>query len=661
MSPTPRRPRWVRMLIRTLISAVVLVVFGNVVVATADDATTLGQTIPTLSWIQLTDAKGIGLWNYELAINFKSDIFEPGTAISAMFTEFLWRGYLGCTAVAIWFLDWVLSFDWLTMLTGPLIAIGDALRDVIARFGLAPVFLMIAGLAGGIFIMRGKTARGVYEIIVGCLIVALSATALSNPIQMVAGPGGWIYQARDHTLELVAAMGDQAHTDQNAITSELITTFVRQPVQLISFGQILDGTACEAAYDDSIRQGPYGYTDDVRNAVKSCNDAAGEYANTPNGGMVSSAFIQAPAGLIVLLIAIMIGGTVMLALVSTVLASLKAIINLVLAVLPGGARRPLAHAFAEMFIGIAVFVFAMFFLGVYLMVIQTVFKANEGQPSKAFAIVIIVMVLGLIAFLRYRKGLKAATSRLTDWMGKRPGTAAPRPLAPAGQGAHWMKAAGVYGAGKVLASPQGRAALKNTAMVGVAALTGNPALAGRVVLNSAAMKRAKGALAGRAATAAQPSATSAGHLAFSGRAAPRTRPAAASSAPTTTSTSRARSHPTDHEVIEGVIVDSTEGPQPTPHRLPMRRVIALSPPPSRPLTVRPTRPRPPLPPGSTHTPKPTRPTAATKSPASGPPHIARRPQHEPPPRTPVNPAMTKTAAAAVPRALRSRPTQRRAR
>lgn len=643
MTPTQprRRRRWVQVSIRTLIAATVVTLIGNVAFVAADsDGNHLGQTIPALSWIQLADHKGISLWNYELTINYHSDIFNAGAMISALFTEILWRGYLGCAAVAIWFIDWVVSFEWLDIITTPLMAIGDALLDVISRLGLAPAFLTVAALAGAIFVMRGKIARGIYEMAIGALVVALSATVLSNPIALVAGPDGWIYQARDHTLDLVAAMGDQAETDPNAITSELITTFIRQPVQLVSFGQILDGTPCETVYDDAVTSGPYGYDNNVRDAVAACNEDAGTYAENPSGGMVTSVFLQSPAGLVVLLIAILIGGTVMLSLVSTILASLKAIINLVLAVLPGGARRPLGHAFAEMFIGIATFVFAMFFLGTYLMVIQAVFRAHEGQPSKAFLITLIVMILGLIAFLRYRKALKAATNRLTDWMTQRPGAGSPRPLVPAGQGAHWMKAAGLYGASKALASPQGRTALKNTAAVGAAAMTGNPALASRVLLNHAATKKARTVL-GNAATPARPANPEPdGYLAFSGRAAPRPRTTTTPSAPSTGAQKAG-----DDTVIDGVIVDPSHGinrliPAEAPQqpRLPMRRVPVLPPPPTRPASLRPTPPRPELPPPPTASgdapqppAPPSRPTPPRKP--AAPLHATRRPQHEPPPRT----------------------------
>lgn len=498
MTKTRTRRQWaVRILKRTGLTAVLLCVLGNVVYAFADGSGQPGQTIPTLSWIQLTDDKGINLWQYELSINFKKDVFEAGSMIAAMFTQMLWQGYLGCAAVAIWFIDWVLSFDWLNIIVGPLRAIGDALRDVIGRFGLMPAFLMISGLVGAMFIFAGKTARGLYEILVGAFIVALAATALSNPIDLVAGPDGLIYQTRDRTLEFVAALGEQAQTDQNSITSDLIETFIRQPVQVISFGQVLDGTECEETYDKIVASGPYGYENNVRDAVNGCNPDAGKYAETPNLGMFSSVMIQGPAGLVVMLVAVLLGGTVMLALVSTIMAALKTIINLALAALPGGARRSLAQCLADIGMGLAMTVFAMFFLAVYMMVIQKIYSSSGGQPSRAFAVTLIFMIMGLIAFWRYRKSLKAASARMAEWLSKRPGGGAPRPLAAPG-GSGMVKMGLAYGASKVLASPKGRAVLEGTAMAGAAALTGNPALAAKVVLGS----RGKGTLLGAAGKAA---------------------------------------------------------------------------------------------------------------------------------------------------------------
>jgi len=622
------------------------VVFGNVVFAAADGSGNMGQTIPTLSWIQLTDARGISLWQYELSIDFSGDLLDPGKSIAAMFTDMLWRGYLGCAAVAIWFLDWVISFDWLTLITGPLTAVGDALRSVIGQFGITAGFLALAGLIGALFIMRGHKARGIYEIGVSALIVALASTVLANPVGLVTGTDGLINQTRDYTLEAVAQMGDQANLETSTITSQLIETFVRQPVQVISFAKVLDGEACEASYDAAVTSGPHGYDDTIRDAVTACDPAAGAYAAAPSMGMVASVMVQGPVGLMVLIMAITLGGGVMMALVSAILAAVKAIINIPLAILPGGARRSLATNAAEVFTGLLQFVFTLFFLAIYLMVIQSLYRATGDQPSKAFAITLVFMIIGLVAFLRYRKAIARSTERLAAALSKPPGGPAPQPLAPAGP--NLLRAAGLYSAGKagarVLTSPKGRAALSRAGMAAAGTLSGNPALLARAVYNKKVASKVTGTLRRKTAPTPEP------------RALPQLlgRPPAAQVLPATAR--RELPPPVDGQVIEGTVLEPDQGPQP---QLPGRRVFIVAPPPTRNDRRRPDapppRPTPPPPPAAPPAPARNEVAVRRSSPAQPTP-----PQETRPPRT-HRQHLTPPSTQSAPAAVRHRPGSRNGR
>jgi len=655
--------RWARRTVYTLGAACLLLLVGNIAYVAADTGSgSLGQTPATLAWIDVADQRGINLWQYELAINFDSGIFNPMTQVSAMFTSYVWQGYLGLVAIAIWFLDWVIAFDWLQIIITPITAIGDALRGIMSRLGLTSAFLSVTALVGALFIMRGKIARGIYEMLVGALVVAVSTTVLSNPVALVAGPGGWIYQARDYTLEIVAEMGGgTASTGTQALTGELITTFVRQPVQMVSFGEVLDGTSCESVYDGAVKSGPHGYADStIRDAIAACNSNAGKFAETPGANTVTSVVMLSPGALVVLLVAALIAGTIMLALVATVLAALKAIINVVFAVLPGGARRPLAHNIAEVFVGLVMFVGSMFFLALYLQVIQAIFSA-EGNPAKAFAVVTIAMIIGLVLFLRYRKAWKASTERLTNWMAKPPGGSAPRALVSPASGA--VKAATLYGAAKVLTSPAAAAAAKYAASAGAAALGAPVGLVAAGLSGAAKRFQSRKGTVPTAAPSASPA---------------RQSTPAASQPVLNPSRPRAALPPgPDGEVLEGAVLEPGQGPQP---RLPMRRmaVAALPAAPPRPATRRPL----PLPPGPTRPPGP-RPRPSTPAGGSGPagkpspsgprveakspakrPAVVQRPeptsaqvQNQPPPRT--TPAPATGPRRQVPPALRRRnPTQR---
>lgn len=492
-----KKLKWLRVRLRRLLIAVaVLFCTHGVLYASADSGSgKLGQTPPSMVWIQVSDSRGINAWNYELAI--KTDFgLEIGKTVFAIFTDFLWGGYRGVVMTAIWFLDWVISFQWLDLIVNPLIEVGTSVGAIIGKLGLSAAFIAITGLFAAIHIARGRHARAVYEVVVTGIVIALAGGALATPVQTVAGPNGWIVEAKNYTMELVNAMNDktitgasqdQAVADHNGVTSAMIQTFIRVPSQIVSFGQVLDGTNCESAYDEVVKNGPYGYTEDIRKKVKECNEDAWVYADAPSGSMVAAVGTLMPSSFIILAMAVLIGGFVMLALVSATMASFGMVINLVTALLPGGTRRSLAKSVSEVVIGIATFMFSMFFLMVFLLVVQRLY-GSSSQPMQAFTITNVALIIGLIAFLRYRKRIQAGSEKLTDLLTRRPGGGSAKPVRSGPPTA--LLAAG-YGAYKALRNPATRRALTRVGggLLGVA--TGNPAMATKAVLGAKNLKQKK--------------------------------------------------------------------------------------------------------------------------------------------------------------------------
>ena len=72
-----------------------------------------GGTAPSaLEWMNVEDTRGISIWKLELSLD-RGGVTSPGKLIWSVLTEFLWQFYRAFVAVAIWIIDWVLSFDWL--------------------------------------------------------------------------------------------------------------------------------------------------------------------------------------------------------------------------------------------------------------------------------------------------------------------------------------------------------------------------------------------------------------------------------------------------------------------------------------------------------------------------------------------------------------------
>jgi hypothetical protein len=417
-----RCSRRTRRCVKVLTTALVLIiVFAGP--AFADD----GVEVPTaLSWINYEDSYGLKIWQYELSLD-RGGATSPGKVIWSFFIDIAWQMYRGGIGISCWLVDWTLSFDWLQWLTKPALELGDALQKVVDRFGAGPTFLSITAVAGILLMMRGRWVTGFFEILLALVIAALSVGFLSNPIDTVAGDNGVLVGSRDFGLTAAAGLKNNGDTSADPdetredVVSMIVETFLRRPAQLINFGAVLDGTECEDAYQDKAAEGPFGDDDDLRNAVKDCNEGYGKVAENPNGSMFMSMVALYPTAFVVLLFAIILCGAVIMAGAQAVFQAVKLIIALVLALLPSGARGSLWYTLASVFIALVEVVFATVFLTAYLLVIQNLLSGDN--PVKAFFIIDVMMLVGIILFWRGRARLKAATARIAAAMSRRPGGA----------------------------------------------------------------------------------------------------------------------------------------------------------------------------------------------------------------------------------------------
>ncbi|WP_043650896.1 hypothetical protein [Cellulosimicrobium cellulans] len=389
------------------------------------------QTPPALSWIELVDSRGINLWNLELSLN-RGGITSPDKFFWATITDGCWGLYRGYCALALWFLDWVLSFSWVSTIAAPLLTIGDAMQQVINQIGPVPTFLTITALLAFFLMVRGRTSTALYEVLIACVIAALASGVLAQPVRLVAGPDGLIIQAGQagQTLAAELATGDaEGQTPEQlrvAQTAALVDTFVRQPTQMINFGEVLDGGRCEAAYNDVVRAGPYGDKSDIRDAVGKCDEKLGDYAGSPSSGMALGAGIVMPAAFVVLLLGLVLGGGVITAGVRALYQAAKSIVTLVTGLLPGGGRGSLMMSVAETVVSLLIIVFVSIFLSIFLMVIQALFASESGGgAARAFVIADIVIVAGLVVYWRQHGRMKDMSGRMAQWLAQRPGGGGP--------------------------------------------------------------------------------------------------------------------------------------------------------------------------------------------------------------------------------------------
>jgi len=435
--------RWVARVVAAVFTAALLLMVRVQVAAAAPmgGSGQLGQTPPTLSWIQLTDSHGISVWNFEMSLD-RGGVTSPDKFFWASVVDGCWGVYRSWCALALWFLDWVLSFDWLHVIAAPLLSMGAALQSVVDRIGAVPTLLTICAIVAVGWMAQGRYATGIWELAASLVIASLATGVFAAPVQMVAGQDGLIMKAQTTGLQLSGelAAGQSGGTSdptrlRQQMTGELVDTFVRQPTEMINFGRVLDGGKCEKTYTDVLAQGPYGSASTIRDKVAGCDAASGDYASQPSAGMALGSMIFMPASLVILLLAAVLGGSVIAAACYALFQSLKMILALVTALLPGEARGSLFVTVAEAAISLLIIIFTTVFLSVFLLVIQEMFKASAASSvPRTFVIVDILLVVGVIIYWRERKRLKESAQRFAQWMSKRPGGASATRLPERGGG-----------------------------------------------------------------------------------------------------------------------------------------------------------------------------------------------------------------------------------
>lgn len=428
MPAAARCPRWMARLLSAVGMVPAWLLLKASTAFAADGSGRLGQTPPSLSWIQLSDSRGISIWNYELSLD-RGGITSPDKFLWASITDTCWGFYRSGVALALWFLDWVMSFGWLHVVAAPMIAVGDAMQSVVQRIGAVPVLLTIAAVVAVAWMMRGRWATGIFELAMALVIAALATGVFAQPVRMVAGDNGLIVQSQQWGLELSAALADHGTTAgqspeqlRKAQTGLLVDTFVRIPTEMINFGRVLDGGKCEGAYTAVVKAGPYGSESTIRDKVGDCDSALKDYADQPTASMALGSLAFMPASFVILLMSLTLAGSVIAAGCYAIYQSVKAIVSLVTGLLPGGSRGSLMLTFAEAAISLVIILFTSVFLGIFLQVIQAMFKSAAGDAiPKTFVIVDVLLVVGLIIYMRQRKRFKETAHRLAEQLSKRPG------------------------------------------------------------------------------------------------------------------------------------------------------------------------------------------------------------------------------------------------
>lgn len=353
-----------------VVGAVALLIFfgaGPAVAATAPGAAAGpgNATNPLLGGVDAVDSSGVPLVSYQHLPLDRGDALDSHATMTAWLTDAAWTAHVGMVALALQLLEWVLSFAWIDWVLGPLDALRRSLGEQLGGFAWAPLALLITAIVGGILAFRGRLGAGVMQLVVSAACFGLATTLMLAPLTAITGSEHPVDDARGLGQALASAVVDDVLADEPGsgddgapgsagadsmaqLETELVTLFVRGAAQEVAFGAALDETACGDVYTDAmLAEAPGPERSGVRDAVADCSESAAAYVEQPSLWQPFSVMITMTGAIAMLGLVVVLAMALLGAVLQTVIASLRAMVWVNVAILPGIGRQRFVRAIAD--------------------------------------------------------------------------------------------------------------------------------------------------------------------------------------------------------------------------------------------------------------------------------------------------------------------------
>ncbi|MGH3358008.1 MAG: hypothetical protein ACRDO7_04345, partial [Nocardioidaceae bacterium] len=158
-----------------------------------------------------------------------------------------------------------------------------------------------------------------------------------------------------------------------------------------------------------------------REVVADCDEAAGERAENPSPGMAGDAATMGFGVIFLVGLAAVLAFTLIFVGVEFLWCALRSIWDFIFGLLPGRSRHTLWQTLSTAVWCLIGTAFTSIFLVTYLLVLNAVANAVDDESIMgAFALVDILMLVGLILFWRLRQRMKSAAARTAALLAKRP-------------------------------------------------------------------------------------------------------------------------------------------------------------------------------------------------------------------------------------------------
>lgn len=312
LSFAARRPR-AALAVKIMVLWMILAAVTDPVVHADEGKKSSGDAFTLfLDTSNLKDKEGIELSRYATLPLDRGDAMTFSKTVVAFVVDFQWGAHYGLMVLALSLLHYILSFQWLDWILSPFMFIGAQVSPLMERMHIQPMILTIVAAFFSLFFfvlhMRGAATAELAIILT--VTTLISGSALANPTAKLrdhqgddgSQQTGWLLNAttwgsdvakdiyfHDKKRQEIEASGmGTGLTNQkpeDIITRSLASVLVREPFQVVSFGQNLDGK-CKKEFDSMLQDKDYRdvASNDRRDAITGsggCSDTK-KWVDNPN-------------------------------------------------------------------------------------------------------------------------------------------------------------------------------------------------------------------------------------------------------------------------------------------------------------------------------------------------------------------------------------------
>lgn len=393
--------------ILTIIALCTVCTFLNQQTALADDGSSGSINTFYLPVDKVTDSHGVPISAYnELPLDYGRATY-PMRLIRGFILGAGWSLYVMANYLIISAVDFVLGMSWLEWLISPFTFLANTISGTVGKLFIVPTALLFSAVAAAFLWMRGSKGAAFAEVAIALVISAFIVSPAANPITYFAGDNGAIQKSVEYGNEVGNGITTDPRAEEtnggSAINASIIDVSLRTPVQVLSFGETLDGK-CAQTFDDKAKAGEKA--EDLRKAVNGCDEEA-KAANETDSLTALAFFAIFWVGFSGLWAIVMV---MLFFILKDVFFALLNAINViwrgVLAVFPWGTRYGFYNSFAQMWINIVAVGACVMVTAIYLWLYGKITEFTSGAIMifQNFILGIIALVMAFTLFKMKRNG-----------------------------------------------------------------------------------------------------------------------------------------------------------------------------------------------------------------------------------------------------------------